>query len=212
MTTTHRTTSIAAAAALALAGLTGAASTATAGGPTPVDPASVTPRLNPAFAPWDCWRTGTGITCQGESAPTYANEPLGLFCDGLEVYVSGGGHDRMTRWHTADGLATRTVVTISTPGDVFSLSPTGEGPTVTISSHFVRHYTYLVPGDISQRVLTHTGASDLGRAEPGEPRLKGAGLLRFAPGEDFETVTAAHGTIASLDGEQIETWICDGLT
>lgn len=210
MSTIRRSTALAAAAALALAALASAATSAAATGPTPVDPATVSPTLNPDFAPWDCWRAGTGIICQGDFAPTYENEPIGPLCDGQEVYLSGSGREQMTRWHTADGLATKTVVNLRYPGDVYSLSPTGEGPTVTISGHWNRLYTYAVPGDRSSRTLTEVGAVWLG-SRPGN-QLSGSGHVRFAPGEDFETVAAAHGTIASLDGERIDAWICDGLT
>jgi hypothetical protein len=131
---------------------------AAAKSPHAVDPATLTPALNPDFAPWDCFEAGKGITCQGEFRPVYENEPIGLQCQGQDVYISGQGREFMTRWHDAEGRATKTVVHLDYPADVFSLSPTGEGPSVTIRGHFNRHYDYLVPGDRSSRVMTEVGA------------------------------------------------------
>lgn len=35
-----------------------------------VDPALMQPPLDPTFGPWECWRTGTGITCEGHRTLT----------------------------------------------------------------------------------------------------------------------------------------------
>ncbi|TFV92060.1 hypothetical protein E4P40_03745 [Blastococcus sp. CT_GayMR20] len=56
--------------------------------PTQVDPALMVPTLNPDFAPWSCWEAGSGITCQGSYADSYSGVPIGLECDGQEVYLS----------------------------------------------------------------------------------------------------------------------------
>ncbi|WP_377639192.1 hypothetical protein [Oryzobacter terrae] len=205
----RRTLSVLSAAAL-LGALAGAAPMASAG-PPPVDPASVSPTLNPNFAPWDCWRAGTGITCQGTWVNTYENEPIGIQCDGQEVYGSGSSREFMTRWHTADGLATRTNVHLGYPSDRYTLSPTGAGPSVTISGHWNRHYTYPVPGEVGSRVLTEVGGRYLGRADDGS-RLNGSGGVQYAPGEDFETRASAHGSIADITGETVDAFICEALT
>jgi hypothetical protein len=181
--------------------------------PQVVDPATVTPALNPDFAPWDCFKAGRGITCQGEYHPVYENEPIGLQCAGQDVYVSGGGREFMTRWHDAEGRATKTVVHLDYPGDVFSLSPTGQGPSVTIRGHFNRHYDYLVPGDRSSRVMTEVGAIYLVN-QPGQGMvLQDTGVVTFAPGEEFETITSQHGVHEVYDDPSVvDTVICDALT
>lgn len=209
-TRTRLGATVAATAAL-LHALTTAAPAATAG-PPPVDPASVTPALNANFAPWTCWEAGSGITCQGSWYPEYENEPIGLQCDGHAVHVSGSGTEFMTRWHTADGRATRTVVHLDYPGDRYSLSPTGDGPSVTIGGHWNRHYVYTVPGDVSSRILTEAGAIYLGDRTDGA-RLHGSGVVTYAAGEDFETVTDAHGLLDHIeDPASVDTYICDALT
>ena len=108
--------------------LVGAMSAASvqAGSPLPpVDQSTLQPPLNPQFT-YKCWREHGGITCSGTFDPTYENEPIGIFCDGHEVYITGGGHERLTRWHLADGRATRTIATLDYE-DHYTLSPTGGG-------------------------------------------------------------------------------------
>ena len=70
-----------------------------------------------------------GITCQDGYDATY-NEPLGLVCDSQAVWIQGRASEQMRRWHTGDGLATKTRVQLSFPENVMSLSPTGEGPRI----------------------------------------------------------------------------------
>jgi hypothetical protein len=203
---------IAAAVALALTATLSVGVPANAKSPNVVDPATVTPALNPDFAPWDCFEAGRGITCQGQFRPVYENEPIGLQCEGQEVYISGSGREFMTRWHDDEGRATKTVVHLDYPADVFSLSPTGEGPSVTIRGHFNRHYDYLVPGDRTSRVMTEVGAIYLVN-EPGKGIvLQDVGSVTFAPGEEFETITSQHGVHQVYD----DPWVvgrvvCDAL-
>jgi hypothetical protein len=186
---------------------------AAAKSPHAVDPATLTPALNPDFAPWDCFEAGKGITCQGEFRPVYENEPIGLQCQGQDVYISGQGREFMTRWHDAEGRATKTVAHLDYPADVFSLSPIGEGPSVTIRGHWNRHYDYLVPGDRSSRVMTEVGAIYLVN-EPGAGIvLQDTGRVTFAPGEEFETITSQHGVHDVYDDPWVVgSVICDALT
>jgi hypothetical protein len=187
---------------------------ANAKSPHQVDPALMVPTLNPSFAPWSCWKAGSGITCQGTNDSTYTNEPLGLQCGGQDVFLSGREDSRMTRWHTADGLATKTVIHYDVPADTFSLSPGGGGVGLTISGHFNRHYVYAVPGDLSSRTLTEVGAIYLGRTGRGGPMvLQDTGRVTFAPGADYEVVTSMSGVHdAYSDPAAVERVICDALT
>jgi hypothetical protein len=175
------------------------AAPASAAPPRAVDPATVTPTLNPDFAPWTCWRAGRGIICQGERLDSYENEAIDISCDGQQVYVSGSGRQFMTRWHDAEGRATRTVVHLDYPADVFSLSPTGDGPSVTVRGHWNRHYVYPVPGDRSSRVLTEVGASYLVTVPREGIVGHDTGRLRFAPGQDFEVIDSSSGPHDTYD-------------
>ena len=60
-----------------------------AGQPDQVDPALMQPALNPTFAPWDCWRHGTGIVCDGHRSDSWTNEVTFLECGGRPVYSTG---------------------------------------------------------------------------------------------------------------------------
>lgn len=202
----------AAAASLCLAAVLFTAPEAASKSPHQVDPAQMQPSLNPDFAPWSCFEAGTGITCQGGYQETY-NEPFGLFCDGQEVWVARTAREFMTRRHTADGLATKTIVHLDFPGDVFSLSPDGSGPTLTIRGHFNRHYTYPVPGDPDSRVLTEVGAIYMAN-QPGQGRvLHDTGPVTFEPGAEFAEIAVKHGIHEVYDDPAVvDQLICDAVT
>jgi hypothetical protein len=198
---------------LGLLALLVAAPPADAKSPRQVDPLTMTPALNPDFAPWSCFETGGGITCQGEFDPTYENELLDFDCGGQPVYVSGGGHEHMTRWHDAQGRALKTIVGLDYPDDRFSLSPGGDGPYVSVRAHWNRHYVYPVPGDRSQRVFTEIGAIFMVNV-PGQGLvLHDAGRVTWVPGEEFETIAIQHGIHDVYDDpDSFSRVICDALT
>jgi hypothetical protein len=188
------------------------ATPAAAKSPHVVDPATVTPALNPDFAPWSCFRTGKNITCQGSYHSSYENEEMDFTCDGQPVYISGSGREFMTRWHDAEGRATRTIVHLDYPADVFSLSPTGEGPSVTVRGHFNRHYVYPVPGDRDTRVLTEVGAIYLVNLEGQGIVVHDTGLVTFQPGQDFEEIAVQHGVHDVYDDfDGFVQTLCDAL-
>jgi hypothetical protein len=186
---------------------------AVAKSPHTVDPLTMTPALNPSFAPWTCFLAGSGITCQGQLDQTYANELFGLQCDGQDVYVTGGLHASTTRWHDLEGRALKTSLQTDQPGDRLTLSPTGDGVAAILSQHFHKHYVYVVPGDLSSRVLTETGAF-LRLTQPGAGVLfEDTGTVTFAPEHDEEIVTVTHGNHQLYaDPEGLDTAICDELT
>lgn len=184
--------------------------TATASSPHEVDPLSLTPALNPAFT-WTCFEAGAGIVCRGERSDVYGPDPIGFDCDGQPVSVSGRGEQLMTRWHTADGLATRTMVNISYD-DRITLAADGSGPAVRSTQHWNRHYVYNVAGDPSSRILTETGRVLTVFAPDGGKIWQVTGYTEFAPGEDFETVVAQHGRDDFASGGDFVEAVCDALT
>lgn len=201
-----------AAAALCLGGLLLTAPEAVSKSPHALDPALMQPALNPDFAPWSCFAAGSGVTCQGGYEASY-HEPFGLFCDGQEVWITGTIREFMTRWHTADGLATKTKVHLDAPADVFSLSPDGSGPTVTIRGHWNRHYVYPLPGDRDSRILTEVGAIYVANERGKGIVLHDTGPVTFEPGADFEEIAEMHGIHEVYDNPAIvERVICDALT
>lgn len=190
------------------------ASPAAAANPHSVDPATVSPMLNPDFAPWSCWEAGRGITCQGGYTASYEGVGIGVFCDGEEVVVAGTVRERMTRWHDAEGRATRTSVHTDVPADLLTLPSAGaDGLVVTVVGHFNRHYRYPVPGQLSTRVLTEVGAIYLVRGPDGKLLLQDTGTVTFAPGRDFDVVDRMSGRHDFYaDPSSLETAVCGALT
>jgi hypothetical protein len=188
-------------------------STPTAGATSPltVDPDLMKPALNPEFAPYTCIQAGTGITCTGESNQSYTNEPIGLQCDGHDVYVTGSQSARIVRWHDLDGLALKTSLQTNFTGDHLTLSPSGEGPAVVLAGNWHKHYVYNVPGDLSSRVLTETGAMLRLRAPGGGLLFQDTGQVTYLPGDD-ETPTEMHGVHDRFAGVDLDALICQGLS
>ena len=81
---------------VALAGAVGAVAPAAAG-PRVVDPSTLSPALNPDFAPWTCLQAGQGIVCRGDAEYSYEDEPIGLSCAAGDVVISGSGREHMTQ-------------------------------------------------------------------------------------------------------------------
>jgi hypothetical protein len=134
-------------------------------------------------------------------------------CGGREVWIAGTGRQHMTRWHTTDGFATKTRLHLDYPGDVFSLSADGSGPTLTIRGHWNRHYDYPVPGDLASRVMTEVGAIYVANQRGQGNVLHDTGRVTFEPGADFEEVAVMHGVHEMYDGTvDIDVLICDTLS
>jgi hypothetical protein len=180
--------------------------------PHTVDTDLLTPTLNPEFAPYTCVQAGTGITCVGESDESYAREPIGLQCDGLDVYVTGVQRVRIVRWHDLQGRALKTSLQTNFPADRLTLSASGEGPAVVLAGGWHKHYVYPVPGDLGSRILTETGAMLRLRAPGGGLLFQDTGSVTYVPGEEYETPSELHGVHDLFPGLDLDALICLGLT
>ena len=198
--------------ALVALGLTLVAGPAAAESPHTVDPATMTPTLNPNFAPWTCVVAGTGITCTGVQDLTYTSEAIGLQCSGQDVYATGVQHSKFIRWHDRDGRALKTSIQTNFPADRLTLSPGSEGTSVFLSGGWHKHYVYPVPGDPTQRVLTETGSA-LKLRVPGEGvTFRDSGTVTYVPNQEYETPSGMHGVHDRFNGADLDALICDGLT
>jgi hypothetical protein len=196
---------------LVLLGAAGAAP-ALAGTPPPVDQSTLQPPLNPNFT-YTCMRNHGGIVCRGTYDPTYVNEPTGILCGSNEVYVTGGGHETLTRWHLADGRATRTVATLDYPKDLYTLSPTGGGRKAIGSGDWLRLYSYPNPGDKATRIFTEVGTMQRIADDGGHVFWLDRGVIRYVPGHEFETPAWTRGRIDSWnDSAGAEARLCAALT
>ncbi len=198
--------------ALAALALALVAAPAVATSPHTVDPATMTPTLNPDYAPWTCILAGTGITCTGLQDLSYTNEPIGLQCNGQDVYATGVQRSRFVRWHDRDGHALKTSIQTNFPADRLTLSPTGDDPAVFLSGDWHKHYVYPVPGDLTQRVLTETGSA-LKLRVPGQGvTFRDSGTVTYVPDQEYETPSGMHGVHDRFSGADLDALICDGLT
>jgi hypothetical protein len=177
---------LAAGALLALSG-----GTVSAGVPSQVDQGALQPPLNQQFT-YRCFANGPGILCQGTYDPSWTNDDTGLTCDGQPIYTTGGGHERLTRWHDADGRALHTAVQLRYE-EAWSLSPEGAGPTVTLRGDWNRLYDYPVPGSLQDRVLTEVGSSWIATAAGSGVIAHDAGLITYLPGRDFDEASVLRG-------------------
>jgi hypothetical protein len=197
--------------ALATLALVLVAAPAAAKSPNTVDPATMTPPLNPEYAPWTCVVAGTGITCTGLQDLAYTNEAIGLQCNGQDVYVTGAQRSKFVRWHDLDGRALKTSIQTNFT-DQLTLSPTGEGSAVFLSGAWHKHYVYPVPGDLTQRVLTETGSAGKLRV-PGEGvTFRDSGTVTYVPNQEYETPSGMHGVHDRFSDADLDALICDGLT
>ena len=142
--------------ALGCAAVLLAPGSALAGQPDTVDPALMQPTLNPAFAPWDCWRTGDGISCEGHFSDAWTNREFDLVCDGRKVYTTGTEERVLVRHGDENGIAlwSRSHVEIR---ETLSLQPDGSGPTLTAVGLGAERFDYPTPGDASTRIERDTG-------------------------------------------------------
>ena len=198
-------------AAVITLGLTAWSPGASAGNPHQVDPALMTPALNPDFAPWTCWTAGGGITCSGGMEVSY-DEPTDVACQAGPVYVRGAQRVVMTRWHDAGGRATRTELHTDID-DHLSLVPGAPDPAVVLTAHWQKHYVYPVPGDASARVLRETGSMARLRGADGDTLFQDTGLVQYVPDGEYEDVAFMHGVHDRFDGgPDLDAAICAGVT
>ena len=172
MYVTLRRTLMACVLALILAAIAAGAASAA---PRTVDPDTLTPPPPPGA---ECKDTGNYVICQTFFDESWANQPdFTLSCG--RAYSTGSVHREGIRWYS-DGLLVRRFVTATDTGTL-SLSPTGEGPTVTFVSHlnWVDHYA--VPGDEDSATEIEHGL-DFRIWRPGSGvMVRLAGIFMFAP-------------------------------
>jgi hypothetical protein len=123
--------------------------------PRSVDPTTLTPPPSGGVVA-ECKQTGNYILCQTYfDEPPLLNEPVfDLSCG--TVYETSGGHNEGLRRYSSDGLLLRRFVTEDTEG-TWSLSPTGEGPTVRFFAHDNFTDVLATPGDFDSAITTFHG-------------------------------------------------------
>jgi hypothetical protein len=181
---------------------------ALAGRLTAVDPLTMTPPLNATFAPWSCWRNGTGIICDGERLITWENADTGLTCDGRTVYGTGYEYRRQRRYGDENGLALVTIQHFS-GRDTISLQPDGSGPTISGGGTFKEEFRYGVPGDLSTRTDRYSGV-DVRYNAPGYGLVfHDTGTKMFDIDDNVLMLHGQHPVVLDFDGTFAK--ICDAF-
>ena len=123
--------------------------------PKSVDPKTLTPPPPPGA---ECKDTGNFILCQTFfDEPSLVNEPVFELSCGT-VYETSNVHREGIRWYSPEGLLLRRFVTEDVQG-TWSLSATGEGPTVGFFAHDNWTDVYTTPGDEESVSTTYHGDS-----------------------------------------------------
>jgi hypothetical protein len=135
-----------------------AAPAALAGGPTPVNPSTLTPPPNPNFA-WTCLAYPTGIECVGvePSSGIDINPDPSFSCDGHPILVAFTQTLTSRRSHDADGRVTRDHV-VGTFDEHWRLDGS-DGPVLTSRGRWTETVTFPIPGDVQSRTITDTGTT-----------------------------------------------------
>ena len=121
--------------------------------PRSVDPTTLTPPPPPGA---ECTQTGNYILCQTYfDEPSLLNEPVFKLSCGT-VYETSTVHREGIRWYSSEGLLLRRFVTEDVEGS-WSLSPSGEGPSVRFFAHDNWTDVYAIPGDVESVSTTYHG-------------------------------------------------------
>jgi hypothetical protein len=151
-----------------------AAGTASAA-PRTVDPDTLTPPPPPDA---ECKQTGGDVICHGSFDDARANQPDSLLSCG-RAYSTGSEHGEYTLRYS-DGLLVK-IFFKGTDAGTWSLSPTGEGPTIRFASHRNSVTLFAVPGDFDSATEIEHGL-DFRMWRPGSGvMLRLAGIFVFAP-------------------------------
>jgi len=124
-------------------------------------------------------QTGNYIICHTFGDESWANEPDSMLSCG-RAYSTGSNHSEGIRWYSSEGLLLKRFVRVTDSG-TWSISPTGEGPTVMFASHFNFVDHFAIPGDFDSATQIEHGM-DFRIWRPGSGVLVHlAGIFVFTP-------------------------------
>jgi hypothetical protein len=165
-----------------------------------VDPSTLQPPPPPGA---DCQLDGQWIICQTSSQTNPVNEP---FYDGLPcgiLYETGTHVSNGTRWYDADDRKLVKRFFTHTVDATVSLSPTGDGPTAKLVTHYSVWESYAIPGDPASASGPQHGA-DLLISAPGY------GMITLLAG--FAFIDEFHGNFTFPDQPDVAAELCAALT
>ena len=166
-----------------------------------VDPSTLQPPPPNAV----CREDGRQVICDTFLVVEVVNEPIADFdlpCG--TIYETSHFRGDGTRWYVG-GKIVRRHVAASLDG-IWSLSPTGAGPTVKISGHWSFWTVWTTPGDDSTDVVTRSSGSDFKLSAPG------FGVINLGAGLTYPDGTH-HGITPEFPfTPEIEAALCAALT
>ena len=119
-----------------------------------VDPASLTPPINPAANPTCGW-AGSQVICSSDIRFTVTDAPTGIVCDGGELLESSERHTSTLRFFNADLLLTKRQFQERIDGILY-VAETGELVRWTGTDTGIQRLS--VPGDPGSGTLVNSGA------------------------------------------------------
>jgi hypothetical protein len=165
----------------------------------PVDPSTLDPIPPPgaecsADGPWTICQTGLVIDLLNEPA---FDLPCGTVYETVHDVRSG------IRWYDEDGDLVKRFVTQDAEG-TWNLSPTGAGPTVSLSVHANWRNVYAVPGDESTGPnIVHGNGVTI--------QAPGYGVIAHIAGLELPDGTF-HGVFKFVDDPAVVEELCAALT
>lgn len=176
-----------------------------------VDPAFMTPTLNPGFD-WECWRAGETIVCDGTATETWTAIELFPCADGGTVYSTGFDSRRIRRISDADGRALSSRLAVQIREQV-SRSPTMDGIVGRGMGQFSVSFDWPIPGELSSRTSILHGV-DLSVVVPGHGLiLHQVGVLSYDFQDNLLFARGVHPIADDADAafEELAERGCDAL-
>jgi hypothetical protein len=163
-----------------------------------VDPNTLIPVPPPGAV---CRADGNQTICHTEGTTDLVNEPaFDLTCG--TVYETSHAVRSGIRWYNSEGKLVKRFFTQDVEG-TWSLSPTGSGPTATLSLHNNFTNLYAVPGDEGSATQVEHGEGSL--------RAPGFGVIVHGAGLD-EPDGTHHGAFRFIDDPAVAAEGCTALT
>jgi hypothetical protein len=129
------------------------------------------------------------------------------------MYGAGFERQHITRWHDADGNATKTILHTELY-EYWGLQPDASDARVILRSQFTKHYEYLEPGVRDSRVMRKSGAQFIVKSADGKILARETGWIEFAPGLEDEVWTDYRGHQDLIEGgfDAFASGVCATMT
>jgi hypothetical protein len=184
---------------------------ASAGRSHPVDPALMTPALNPSFD-WECWRAADKIVCEGTATESWSGVEIAPCSDGGALYSSGFDSRRIRRVSDSEGRALTSLLFVQAR-DVTSRSADMSGLLARGMAQFSVSFDWAVPGDFSSRTSILHGV-DISVTVPGHGMLlHQVGVISYDFDDNLLFARGVHPIVDDADAafEQLARQACDAL-